>query len=56
MEEVLGDDEEKRIRGFKLPDEARGTTPPTEDKRILYGEEQVSKPKPEPKHQYGVKK
>lgn len=59
VEKVLGEDEEKRIRGFKLPDEARGTTPPIEDKRILYGEEQVSKPtkpKSEPKHQYGVKK
>ena len=56
--EVPQDKEEDRIRGFKLPDEARGFAPPEENKRILYGEEQVAKehkPKPIPKHVYGRK-
>ena len=56
--EVPQDKEEDRVRGFKLPDEARGFEPPEENKRILYGEEQVAKkpePKPIPKHVYGRK-
>ena len=56
--EVPQDKDEDRVRGFKLPDEARGVKPPEENKRILYGEEQVAKepkPKPVPKHVYGRK-
>ena len=56
--EVPQDKDEDRVRGFKLPDEARGVKPPEENKRILYGEEQVAKepkPKPIPKHVYGRK-